>query len=120
MSRIAMANNITAYTLSLISQAKAKAAENKVRKREADKRRRVEALDYVHANLDKWYAEHIKKMETELDYNPLYFCVSDISDGYLCMLKNKFYKYSAYRFKAVEFPIRSLQGFYYLEVFVDG
>jgi hypothetical protein len=115
-----MTNNITAYTLSLISQAKAKAAENKIRKRELEKQQITEALDYIHANLDKWYAEHINKMETELEYRPLYFCVSDISDGYLHRLTNKFYKYSAYRFKAVEFPIRSVQGFYYLEVFVDG
>lgn len=114
-------NKVTAYTLSLIQKAKEVAYNNKILKRQRDKKQLDEALEYVYNHLDEWYSKHIDYM-SRCDYmQPLHFCVTDMRDDYMRYLgENKWYKYSVYKFRVLRYPHITVEHSRYLEVYVNG
>lgn len=111
----------TAYTLSLIQKAKEVAFNNKILKRQRDKKQLDEALEYVYNHLDEWYSRHIDEMQRYDHMEPLYFCVTDMRDDYMGYLgENKWHKYSVYKFRVLRYPRVSVTGSRYLEVYVNG
>lgn len=111
----------TAYTLSLIQKAKDVARDNKILKRQRDKKQLDEALEYVYKHLDEWYSKHIDDMKRYDHMQPLYFCVTDVSDAFMSYLgENKWYKYSVYKFRALKYEQISVIHSMYLEVYVNG
>jgi hypothetical protein len=111
----------TAYTLSLIQKAKEVAFNNKILKRQRDKKQLDEALEYVYKHLDEWYSSHIDRMKRYDHLQPLYFCITDMCDNYMLYLgENKWYKYSVYKFRVVKYEHVSVIGSRYLEVYVNG
>ena len=111
----------TAYTLSLIQKAKEVAFNNKIRKRQRDKKQLDEALEYVYNHLDEWYSKHIDDMTRYDHMRPLYFCVTNIRDDYMRYLgENKWYKYSVYKFRVLPYEHITVLHDWYLEVYVNG
>ena len=111
----------TAYTLSLIQKAKEVALNNKILKRQKDKKQLDEALEYVYNHLDEWYSEHIDDMKHYDHMQPLYFCVTTMCDNYLRYLgDNKWYKYSVYKFRVLKYEYITVMSSRYLEVYVNG
>jgi hypothetical protein len=111
----------TAYTLSLIQKAKEVAFNNKILKRQRDKKQLDEALEYVYNHLDEWYSKHIDDMSRNYHMQPLYFCVTKIPAEYMIYLgENKWYNYSVYKFRVLEYEHVSVTGSRYLEVYVNG
>jgi hypothetical protein len=111
----------SAYTLSLIQKAKEVALNNKILKRQRDKKQLDEALEYVYKHLDEWYSKHIDDMKRYDHMQPLYFCVTDMRDDYMRYLgENKWYKYSVYKFRVLPYEYITATHSRYLEVYVNG